>query len=310
MDLIFLQLIYRSHGSFTHTFTVSANFGQRPFKYTPPTGYKKLNTFNLPDSSITDGSQYMNTVTYTGNSSTNAITGVGFSPDWIWLKRRDSANSHQTYDSVRTLGYVLSTNKTDAEADETSKFVSIDSDGFTIKSAAGSHNLLNATYVSWNWRGSDSTAVSNTDGTITSTVSANTTSGFSVVTYTGNGTNPSTIGHGLGAVPKFIISKARTGSPLTTTEQEWNCYSAELGNDKKIILNNTNAVASSSNWGNTTPTSSVYTVGAGGTNGSGSDFVAYCFAEVEGFSKFGSYTGNGSKALMEHLYTQVLDLLL
>ena len=278
------------------TTVATINYGQQPFKYTPPTGYKKLNTFNLPDSSITDGSQYMNTVLYTGDGdlTSHPITGVGFSPDWIWIKRRDGANAHQTYDSVRTLGYVLSTNKTDAEADETSKFVSIDSDGFTIKSNAGSHNLLNATYVSWNWRGSDSTAVSNTDGTITSTVSANTTAGFSVVTYTGNGTNPSTIGHGLGAVPKFIISKARTGSPLTTTEQEWNCYSAELGNDKKIILNNTNAVASSSNWGSTTPTSSVYTVGAGGTNGSGSDFVAYCFAEVEGFSKFGSYTGNGS----------------
>ena len=271
----------------------SINFGQTPFKYTPPTGYKKLNTYNLPDSTIADGSQYMNTVLYTGNGdlTSHPITGVGFSPDWIWIKRRDGANSHQTYDSVRTLGYVLSTDKTNAEADETSKFVSIDSDGFTIKSNAGSHNLLNATYVAWNWRGSDSTAVSNTDGSITSTVSANTDSGFSIVSYTGTGAN-ATVGHGLSSAPSMYVVKTRD-----TAGDEWCVYHKDLTDASYYLyLNSTNAQAVAANfWNSTAPTSSVFNLGSNGrTNRSGDNFIAYCFAEVEGFSKFGSYTGNGS----------------
>ena len=266
------------------------NFGQRPFAYTVPTGFKKLNTYNLPDSTIADGSQYMNTVLYTGDGdlTSHPITGVGFSPDWIWIKRRDSANSHQTYDSVRTLGYVLSTDKTNAEADETSKFVSIDSDGFTIKSNAGSHNLLNATYVAWNWRGSDSSAVSNTDGDITSTVSANTSSGFSVVTYTGTGAN-ATVGHGLGVAPQVVIVKSRsaTGS--------WIMNHPDIDAGEYLLLDSNAAAAGSAAWQSTRPSSSVFYVTSGTSYGAnGVDYVAYCFAEVEGFSQFGSYIGNGS----------------
>ena len=264
---------------------VTYNFGQRPFQYTPPTGYKKLNTYNLPDSTIKDGSQYMNTVTYTGNGdlTSHPITGVGFSPDWIWIKRRDGANSHQTYDSVRTLGYVLSTDKTNAEADETSKFVSIDSDGFTIKSNAGSHNLLNATYVAWNWRGSDSSAVSNTDGTITSTVSANTTSGFSVVTFTGTGAT-GTVGHGLSQAPELYIRKSRSNA------ENWFVYTTVIdGSLDYLHLNLTNAKADS---GASLPNASTFEVGAGEANGE--TLVTYCFHSVEGFSKIGTYTGNGS----------------
>jgi len=278
------------NNGFGGTLTGDYNYGQRPFKYTPPTGFKKLNTYNLPDSTIKDGSQYMNTVLYTGNSSTNAITGVGFSPDWIWIKRRDSANAHQAYDSVRTLGYVLSTSKTDAESDETDKFVSIDSDGFTIQSNAGSHNLLNATYVAWNWRGSDSSAVSNTDGTITSTVSANTDSGFSVVTWTADTSSPNTIGHGLGQAPQVIISKRRSQTSNWGVYHHSNTSSPET---EVIYLNLTNATTDLNNyWNDTAPTSSVFTVGS--AYDQSEDVVAYCFAEVEGFSKFGSYTGNGS----------------
>ena len=272
---------------------LSLNCGQRPFAYTPPTGYKKLNTYNLPDSTIADGSQYMNTVLYTGDGdvTSHPITGVGFSPDWIWIKRRDGANSHQTYDSVRTLGYVLSTDKTNAEADETSKFVSIDSDGFTIKSNAGSHNLLNATYVAWNWRGSDSSAVSNTDGTITSTVSANTDSGFSVVTYSGNGTNGATVGHGLGSAPKMVIVKQRNGSTYS-----WTVHHDSLTSGYVIALESTSAQFSRPTaFNSTAPNANTFTLGTDlGTNSSGGTYVAYCFAEVEGYSKSGSYTGNGS----------------
>jgi len=276
--------------------SVYANFGQRPFQYTVPTGFKKLNTYNLPDSTIKDGSQYMNTVLYTGDGdlTSHPITGVGFSPDWIWIKRRDSANAHQTYDSVRTLGYVLSTDKTDAEADETSKFVSIDSDGFTIKSNAGSHNLLNATYVAWNWRGSDSSPVSNTDGTITSTVSANTTSGFSIVTWTGSGNISDTVGTGLSSsIPLSMAIVKRRDST-----SEWQVgHIGNVGSNFAYHLELNSTAASSG--------SSPYFMGTQPSNGdkinlssgsltSGATYVAYCFQEIEGFSKFGSYTGNGS----------------
>ena len=276
--------------------TEEVNFGQRPFKYTPPTGYKKLNTYNLPDSSITDGSQYMNAVLYTGNSSTNAITGVGFSPDFTWIKRRSGANAHQLYDTVRGAGYVLKSDSTNAEAVETA-FNSFDSDGFEVDGGSGSHNLSGESYVAWNWRGSDSTAVSNTDGTITSTVSANTTSGFSVVTYTGNGTN-STVGHGLGSAPKVLISKNRSSAI------NWGMYHDSLGATKFMRLNTTDAVATSTAVYPTAPDASVFYVGTGtGVNTSGDDYVFYCFAEVEGFSKFGSFVGNGQSVDGPFIYT-------
>lgn len=269
--------------------TVHWNFGQRPFAYTPPTGYKKLNTYNLPDSTIVDGSQYMNPVLYTGNSSTNAITGVGFSPDFTWIKRRSGANAHQLYDTVRGAGYVLKSDSTSAEAVETA-FNSFDADGFEVDGGSGSHNLSGESYVAWNWRASDSSAVSNTDGTITSTVSANTDSGFSVVTYTGNATTGATVGHGLGAKPAMVILKNRD------TVGGWEVWHQDLGSESYFIrLNETSATytGSTNRW--TAFSNSVITLGNNGTtNGSGNNLVAYCFAEVEGFSKFGSYTGNGS----------------
>ena len=270
--------------------TKSINFGQRPFKYTPPTGYKKLNTFNLPDSSITDGSQYMNTVLWTGTGSQQNITGLGFSPDLVWVKERSAADNHQLADTVRGANKILYSDLTNAEdLGSTQKIQSFDSDGFTIGTSAAV-NQSSQTYVGWSWRASDSTAVSNTDGTITSTVSANTTSGFSVVTYTGNGTAGSTVGHGLGSTPKFIITKARTGT------NDWGVYHTSIGNTAAVFLSgnyavNTNIVF----WNNTSPTSSVFTIGTNNVcNTNTVPYVAYCFAEVEGFSKFGSYTGNGS----------------
>ena len=261
--------------------TVNANFGQRPFAYTPPTGYLKLNTFNLPDSSIVDGSQYMNPVLYTGNGSTNAITGVGFSPDLVWGKNRGAVASHNLLDTVRGATKRIFSNSTEAEVTTATSLTSFDSDGFTLGSDTGLNTDTN-TYVAWNWRGSDSSPVSNTNGTLASQVSANPTAGFSIVTYTGVNTT-STIGHGLGVAPKFIITKLRN------VADGWYCYHESIGNNKFIRLDSTGATTTSTIFGNTSPTPIVFTNELGNYT-----CVAYCFAEVEGFSKIGSYTGNGS----------------
>lgn len=263
------------------------NFGQRPFKYTPPTGYKKLNTYNLPDSSITDGSQYMNPVLWTGTGTTTSFTGMGFSPDLVWLKRRDTTSSNFLVDSVRGASKALYANDTTAEVTRASAVTSFDSDGWSMGS---DFNTSGASYVTWGWRGSDSTAVSNTDGTITSTVSANPTSGFSVVTWTGNGVAGATIGHGLGTAPSVVITKGRSYA------QNWAVYHSALGPTKWLQLNSTVAqLTETAIWNNTAPTSSVFTHGSSiAVNPNGGTNVSYCFAEVEGFSKFGSYTGNGS----------------
>jgi hypothetical protein len=276
------------------------NFGQRPFAYTPPTGFKKLNTFNLPDSSIVDGSENFNTVLYTGNGSTNAITGVGFSPDFVWIKSINDTGSHSIQDTVRGAGGTtkLCSNSTNAEnntgADATDSIygylTAFGSDGFTayVGTTPSQVNKSTKNYASWNWK-AGGTAVSNTAGTITSLVSANPTAGFSVLTFTGTETNQ-TVGHGLGVAPELIITKNRdlgTNWVVGNTPRGWTKY---------LFLNLNNAEGTSGNpWNNTAPTNSVYTVGtASDTNGSSQSQVAYCFASVEGYSKIGSYTGNGS----------------
>ena len=263
------------------------NFGQRPFAYTPPTGYKKLNTYNLPDSTIKDGSQYMNPVTYTGDgASSHPITGVGFSPDLVWLKQRDGARDNTLFDTVRGATKQISSNQTGAESTQATMLTSFDSDGFTVGSDNPA-NISGGSFISWNWRGSDSSPVSNTDGTITSSVSANTDSGFSIVTYTANGIQ--TVGHGLGVAPKMIIVKSRT------TSTGWLVGHESVGFSKFMFLNTTAAaVTNATVWNNTAPTSSVFTLGSGVTTAAYGNMVAYCFADVEGFSKFGSYTGNAS----------------
>jgi len=236
---------------------------------------------------INKPSSYFNTKLYTGNGSTQSISGIGFQPDWVWIKSRSQAVNHYGYDSVRGTDKRLQQNITNAESTtDTTWFNSFDSDGFTIGSEANINNS-SSTYASWNWLASNTTA-SNTDGSITSTVSANTTSGFSIVSYTGTGSN-ATVGHGLGVAPKMIITKARG------TTNNWGTYHESLGNTDAVFLNLTNATDTASTyWNNTSPTSSVFSVGsAAGTNPSAT-MIAYCFAEKKGFSKFGSYTGNGS----------------
>ena len=233
-------------------------------------------------------SDYFNTKIFTGNGSTQSITGVGFQPDWVWIKNRDHANHNVFFDAVRGGSKVIYANLTNAEA-TASGVTAFDSDGFTLGNDSDTNRNTNS-HASWNWRASGTSGSSNTDGSITSTVSASTTSGFSVVKWTGSGGN-ATIGTGLNAVPKMIIVK----SLANTTS--WMVYHSAIGNNSEIYLNGTNAAAGSSTaWQDTDPTSSVFYVAGGGGDGvnASGDYIAYCFAEKKGFSKFGSYVGNGS----------------
>jgi len=242
---------------------------------------------------INKSTDYFNTKLYTGNGSTNAQTGVGFQPDWLWVKCRSDANGHQLFDALRTT-YSLSSNESANEANRASDgFTSLDSDGFTMNGSGsgGSTNVNGRTYAAWNWKAGTGAGSSNTDGSInTTSTSVNSSAGFSISTYTGYG-GASTVGHGLGAVPKMIIVKKRSGSSY---DESWYVYHQALGNTHALSLNSTGASSDVNVWNDTTPTSSVFSVGNDSTNRSGNLFVAYCFAEKTGYSKFGSYTGNGN----------------
>jgi len=271
------------------------NFGQRPFAYTPPTGFVRLNTFNLPDSTIKKGNTVMDATLYTGNGASRTVTNAGsFKTDLVWVKSRSSgATWHILADSVRGAGYQLSSNQTNAEIYD-AQGVGFASNGFTLGAdtvdAYYGWNLNGDTYVGWQWQAGQGTTSSNTSGTITSTVSVNATAGFSIVLYTGNG-GAMTIGHGLGVAPKLIILKDRDiGRP-------WPVYHGSLATNQYLILNTTAAAATSTSyWNNTAPTSTVFSVNGleGNVGANGEKYVAYCWAEIAGFSKFGSYTGNGS----------------
>jgi len=263
--------------------------GYGNFEYEPPTGYLALCTNNLPNVTIADPTEYFNTVLWNGNSSTQSITGVGFQPDFVWLKSRTNTASHRLNDSSRGVNKQLASNATDAESEFTTMLTSFDSDGFTLGDNVGI-NGTGYTNVGWSWKANAGSTSSNTDGTITSTVQANTTAGFSIVTYSGNGST-GTVGHGLGAVPKLYIVKRRNGDGWS-----WYTYSVHKGAGHTLYLNSTSVGdVDTTVWQNTSPTSNVFYVGArDGVNGSGGNMVAYCFAEIEGYSKFGSYTGNGS----------------
>jgi hypothetical protein len=234
-------------------------------------------------------SEYFNTKLYSGNSSTQSITGVGFQPDLVWIKSRTGAVDHDWVDSVRGVNKAIASNTTSTEGSFGTNYTidSFDSDGFTLHNALY-NNASGSNYASWSWLASG-TGVSNTQGSIASTVSANTTSGFSIVSYTGTGAT-ATVGHGLGVAPSMIIFKNRDAV------QNWVTYHSSLGGTKAVFLDNTDAQATSSSYfNNTSPTSSLFYIGASGdSNGNGHNMIAYCFAEKKGFSKFGSYTGNGS----------------
>jgi hypothetical protein len=237
---------------------------------------------------INKPNEYFNTVLFTGNGSTQSISGVGFQPDFVWGKNRNTTNWHDLEDVVRGVTKRLSSNETDAEATETNNFTSFDSDGFSVGSGPNVNGSGNSIVV-WNWLADNTSGSSNTDGSISSTVSANTTSGFSIVTYTGTGVSE-TIGHGLGAVPNVIIVKGRSG---TDAVDGWYTYHSSVGNTQFLELNGTGASTTfSTMWDNTTPTTTTFSTTY--LSKASTNYVAYCFAEKKGFSKFGSYTGNGS----------------
>jgi hypothetical protein len=241
----------------------------------------------------------MDATLYTGNGSTQTITNAGsFKPDLVWTKARSTAYSHVLYDSVRGTGTgaALFSDSTAAEGSNSGNvnLTSYNSNGWSVGSTSTTNILNNSgtTFVGWQWQAGQGSTSSNTSGSITSTVSANTTAGFSIATYSGAASGAQTIGHGLGVAPKMIIIKWRTGG----TGQSWAVYHSSLGNNKYLGLNLTDAAGTDTNiWQNTAPTSSVFSVGYDTwVNSNGFTYVAYCWAEIAGFSKFTSYTGNGA----------------
>ena len=269
-----------------------ANFGQRPFAYTAPSGFKALCTTNLAEPTIADGSTAMDVALYTGNGSTQTISGLNFSPDWVWLKARSNAGSyHKLYDTVRGATKLLNgTNDTLAESTETQGLTTFNSDGFSLGTEAN-HNGSGITFVAWTWDAGSST-VTNTEGSITSQVRANASAGFSICTFSiaSASATISTFGHGLGVAPSFVIFKVRN------VADEWTVYHGSISSPTSnwVTLNTTNAAGG----GTSTFSTSSTTFGvretrlvAGGTSG---DILAYCFAPVAGYSSFGSYVGNGS----------------
>jgi len=268
------------------------NFGQRPFQYTPPTGFVALNAYNLPTGTILQGNKYMDATLYTGNNATGRLitNASGFQPDLVWIKDRTTAYNNNLYDSNRGAPYELSSNLTSAES--SGDLTAFNTSGFTINQTSSYNiNVTGDAYVAWQWQAGKGTTSSNTNGSITSIVSVNATAGFSVQTWTGNGGG--TVGHGLGVVPNFIICKSRN----TTSTLWWTYHSSAPG--QYFYLNSTSGANADggSVFGNNSvavaPTSSVFSVGS--SNGaSGYTMVSYTWAAIAGFSSFGSYTGNGS----------------
>ena len=310
----------------------SANFGQDPtfagsetapgtdkndangigrFLYDVPTNCLSICSSNMVEptigpSSSTQAEDHHGTLTYTsdgnavnivsgGNDNNGTAVGgeINFSPDWVWIKRRNASNNHQLFDTNRGTN-VLQSNEYDDESDYSSYFAFLSSsNGFRLPAASANMNANGGTYVAWNWKANGGTTSSDSNGSITSTVQANTDAGFSIVTYAGTGASSATIGHGLGAVPKQIWVKNRDAT------YNWKVYHGENTTapetDYLVLDTNDDTVDASSHWNDTPPTSTVFSIGSSGALIRSSDnFVAYCFAEIKGYSKFGSFHGNGS----------------
>jgi hypothetical protein len=236
-------------------------------------------------STIDKGSLYQNTVLYTGNNTGQSITGVGFQPDLVWNKGRSAAESHNVWDVLRGTTKGLVTNGQSGESTWATGLTSFDSDGWTM-GELDSMNDGSVTYVGWNWKAGGAGSA-NTDGTINSTVSVNTTAGFSIVKYTGNTTAGATVGHGLGVKPAMIIVKVYDAT------NNWAVYHKSMGATKAMYLDSTHAETTDAWLNDTEPTSSVFTLSGGNYGNTANNHIAYCFAEVPGFSKFSQYTGAG-----------------
>ena len=237
---------------------------------------------------IDNGEEHFSAVTYTGTGSSRSITGLEFGPDWVWIKRRNGAYSHYLYDSTRGTGKQLYAEKTDAEATDNTEVTAFNSDGFSLGSGSGTNENTN-TQVAWCWKANGGTTSSNSNGSITSTVQANTTAGFSIVTYAGSN-SASTVGHGLGAVPEVIFVKNRDASA------NWKSYHKPISETPTLSLNGTGAKSDQESFNDTAPTSTVFSLlgNTDNVNRSGENFVAYCFTPIKGYSKFGKYKGNAT----------------
>ena len=267
------------------------------FQYAPPTGFLAVCSANLPISDDIDPAQtdddiptkQFNTVLYTGNDGAQSVTGVGFKPDLVWVKTLNSSQHHAIFDSSRGVLKRIGSSRNNAEDTDSSFLSSFDTDGFSWSSGGDNTQNGSYNYVSWCWRANGGTTASNSDGTITTTVQANTAAGFSILTYTGTGSN-ATIGHGLSAKPDFIIFKRRSGGG-----ENWQVYHSGLGATKYLLLNSTNSESTSSTrFQDTEPTNSVISIGSeSGVNTSSGTHVSYVWHGVDGYSKFGLYTGNG-----------------
>ena len=262
------------------------NFGQQPFTYTAPSGFKAFCTTNLPTPTIADGSTAFDATLWTGNGTSQTITGLGFSPDFLWVKNRTSATSNYVTDTVRGITKYSITEQSSQEGTNSTRITAVTSDGFSV----GTHNGFNdnnKAYVGWTWDAGTSTAT-NTDGSITSTVRDNPSAGFSVATWTGSGSGSVTVGHGLGDAPYMYIVKDRTN------DRNWLVYHNAVGATKGMQLNLVSAQSGTDAgyWNNTAPTSTVASIGTYGNESA--NYVGYFFAPVDGYSSFGSYTGNGS----------------
>jgi len=276
---------------------VTFNFGATAFAQTVPSGFDtKLSTANLASPAVGDPeesenpTEYFSIKTYTGNGSTQSITGVGLQSDWTWIKNRSAADAHALTDSVRGVTKELQSNATSAESTNADGLTAFGADGFSL----GDDDIYNTnteSYVSWNWKAgtSFSNSAGSNDATIDSTGSTSSEAGFSIVTYTGNGSSGgATIFHNLGTVPEWILIKRRDGAA------DWINYHVSLGNTHAIRFGTGASEDVESFFKDTTPTSTVFRCGgAGEVNGSSNTYVAYCFAPKSGYSKFGSYVGNG-----------------
>ena len=270
--------------------------GHGDFYYTPPSGYLALCSANLPEPTISplngkQPSDYFNTALYNGDSSGHTVTGVGFQSSFTWIKSRTLSESHQIYDSFRGAFKSVRPNESGAESTFSSKGLSSwNSDGFVLTDGNNRVTDDGDTYVSWNWRGNDgASAASNSDGSTASEVIVNTEAGFSIVSYTGTGST-TTIGHGLGKKPSTMWIKNRDSS------MNWTNYfdTTAMGATKVLFFDLNNVLGDSTTpFNDTEPTTSVFTVGSsGGTNASSDKYIAYCFTNIEGYSKVGQYSGN------------------
>ena len=247
---------------------------------------------------IKKSSDYFNTVTYSGNGSNgHAISGLDFQPDWVWLKNRNTGNTHEAFDSVRGATKTLFPDRADAEyVNSTGSLTSFNSDGFTVGGGDGA-NKSGSGIASWNWK-AGTTSIPSGSSTAPTAVSINATAGFGIYEYTGTGVTGRTLAHGLNSAPKMMIVKR-----LNST-RNWGVYHSSLANTEYLELNTTTAKQTGNWWGNTTPTSSLLYLGNdGATNGSSDPFIMYAFADVQGYSKFGSYVGNGSATNGTFIYT-------